>query len=340
MRSERNAVRVELWSDVTCPWCFLGKRRMEGALRRLTEQRPELEVEIVHRPFQLFPYASRETHPLDEADSAGAGVHTAGQVSGYIREVLLPLGGDVTRWQPAWRPNTFDVHRLLVHALETEGWRTQFALSEELEQAHFLRGLDISRTSVLAEAAETAGVADAGEVLATGRWTGEVRTALTEGLVSGVTVVPTYVVGGRSLEGAQPVEALVDLVTEVQDGTAVHDPVVRAYRLAQAVLDRNDPLGALQLLAPVLAEHADYRSVLSLAGMAYFRSGQLRRARTTLERLVELDPSDHYARFLLGRVYERASRTEEAVSQFRIAAAMAPLPDYRIALTRSMARLA
>ncbi len=96
---------------------------------------------------------------------------------------------------------------------------------------------------------------------------------------------------------------------------------------------------ALTLLQPLLSDEPDSRSVLELAGRAYFRTAQLDRAERAFTRLVELDPTDAYARFVLGRVCERRSRHDEARAHFRVAVALDPRSEYREALDRLEQRL-
>ena len=107
-----------------------------------------------------------------------------------------------------------------------------------------------------------------------------------------------------------------------------------AYRAAAVLYDAGDPIGAARELEPLLADDSTPKSVLELAGRAYFRSAQLGRAEEAFGRLVESDPSDAYARFALGRTLERQRRRDEAAACYRIAAAMDPRDDYLAALER------
>ncbi|MFI9556208.1 tetratricopeptide repeat protein [Nonomuraea endophytica] len=109
---------------------------------------------------------------------------------------------------------------------------------------------------------------------------------------------------------------------------------IERYRYAERLLGQRDALGALYMLEPLLDEHGDDPGVLLLAARAYYHSAQLGRAQKTLGTLVERDPSDHYARFLLGRTLERASKPEQALPHLRMAAAMAGEPDYADSVTR------
>lgn len=114
----------------------------------------------------------------------------------------------------------------------------------------------------------------------------------------------------------------------------------RAFRQAEALVQRRRPLDALKALEPVLDAEPDKPSVQLLAGRAYFHSAQLRRAERALTRVVELDPSDHYARFVLGRTLQRLGRLVEALGQLKMASAMNPVPEYQDAIGEVSARLA
>jgi Flp pilus assembly protein TadD len=99
---------------------------------------------------------------------------------------------------------------------------------------------------------------------------------------------------------------------------------VERYRWAESLLEQRDPLGALVLLRPLLAEHADDRSVRTLAARAWYASAQLGRARAALEELVAEHPDDAYAHVLLGRTLQRLGRPEEAEPHMRVGGALVP----------------
>jgi Flp pilus assembly protein TadD len=107
-----------------------------------------------------------------------------------------------------------------------------------------------------------------------------------------------------------------------------------AYRAAAVLYAAGDAIGAARELESLMAAEATPKSVLELAGRAYFRSAQLRLAEEAFGRLVERDPSDAYARFALGRTLERQSRRDEAAACYRLAAAMEPKDEYLKALER------
>jgi len=125
-------------------------------------------------------------------------------------------------------------------------------------------------------------------------------------------------------------------------GTMTEDvqSTFEAFRRAESLVAQRRPLDALAALAPVLDAEPDKSSVQLLAGRAYLGSAQLRRAEQAFRRVIELDPTDHYALFALGRTLQRMSRHAEALTQLRLAVAMRPLPEYQEALGEVSARLA
>jgi Flp pilus assembly protein TadD len=114
----------------------------------------------------------------------------------------------------------------------------------------------------------------------------------------------------------------------------------QAFRQAEALVERRRPLDALKALEPLLNDEPDKPSVQLLAGRAYFHSAQLKRAERAFTRVLELDPTDHYARFVLGRTLQRLGRFVEALAQLRMASAMNPVPEYLEAIGEVRARIA
>jgi Flp pilus assembly protein TadD len=114
---------------------------------------------------------------------------------------------------------------------------------------------------------------------------------------------------------------------------------VEQFRRAESLVSERRPLEALRELRPVLDAEPDAPSVQLLAGRAYLQSAQLHRAEQAFRRVLERNPADHYARFALGRTLQRQNRLEEARTQFAMAAAMNPTPDYQEALNEVRMRL-
>jgi Flp pilus assembly protein TadD len=118
------------------------------------------------------------------------------------------------------------------------------------------------------------------------------------------------------------------------------DGTFESFRRAEMLLEQRRPLDAIQALQPVLDRQPDSASVHLLAARAYLHSAQLRRAEGAFSRVIEIDPSDHYARFGLGKALQRQGRFDEALTQLRMAAAMDPRPEYQEALSEVRARIA
>ncbi|MBE9373890.1 tetratricopeptide repeat protein [Saccharopolyspora sp. HNM0983] len=111
------------------------------------------------------------------------------------------------------------------------------------------------------------------------------------------------------------------------------EATITAFRRAEELVSRRRPLEALRTLEPVLDVDSDKPSVQLLLGRAYFFSSQLQRAENAFLRVLDFDPTDHYARLALGRTLQRQGRLAEARAQLRLAVTMHPdEPAYREAL--------
>src|SRR6476660_2701857 len=129
-------MRIEIWSDVVCPWCFIGKRRLEKALAAF----PHDDVEVVYRSFELDP-SSPKVPTQTVAEHLGAkfgGGAAAGQQMVERVEAVAAEEGLLFRLGECMRANTVDAHRLL-HLALAESPERQRALKEELLSAYFLR---------------------------------------------------------------------------------------------------------------------------------------------------------------------------------------------------------
>ena len=115
---------------------------------------------------------------------------------------------------------------------------------------------------------------------------------------------------------------------------------VEAFRRAESLVAQRRPLEALRVLQPVLDIASEKPSVQLLLGRAYLFSAQFQRAERAFHHVLELDPSDHYARLALGRTLQRQGRLGEAQTQLRLAATMNPDPAYQEALGEINARIA
>jgi predicted DsbA family dithiol-disulfide isomerase len=204
-------VQVEIWSDVVCPWCAIGKRRFETALARFEHRE---EVAVRWRSFELDPAAPRERPgPLREHLAAKYGA-TPAQAQEMIDRMTGTAAADgwAFRLDRARGGNTADAHRLL-HLAADRG--VQDAVKERLLTAYLVDGEPIGDPDALARLAAEAGLdpAEARAVLASDRYLDAVRADEAQARAHGITGVPFFVVDARyGVSGAQPADALLDVL--------------------------------------------------------------------------------------------------------------------------------
>ena len=211
-------MRVEIWSDVVCPWCYIGKRRFEAALARFPHA---AQVEVLWRSFELDPAAppSTETHgPYAEHLAHKYGLPTA-QAQSMIDNVTKVAAGEGLdfRFDIARRGSTFDAHRLLHLGLEKG---VQNDLKERLDHATFTEGLSVSDHSALAEVAIETGLdeIEAKEVLTSDRFADAVRADQARARGFGISAVPFFVVDEKyGVAGAQDPDMLLEVLTKAWD---------------------------------------------------------------------------------------------------------------------------
>lgn len=200
-------MKVEIYSDVVCPWCYIGERRLARALATLPES---AQVEVVFRPYQLDPNAPLEAVPLLPYIEQRYG----GRAAGMLESVSAAAEGEgiSVAWDRALIANTRTAHRLLAWALQEYGSGVQRALAERLFDLYFTRGGDITDVGQLADAAAAAG-ADPDRARAHLRsddGTQELEAAFDEARRLGIRAVPTFVIDGHQVvQGAQPVATFV-----------------------------------------------------------------------------------------------------------------------------------
>jgi predicted DsbA family dithiol-disulfide isomerase len=203
-------MRIDVWSDIACPWCYVGKRRLEAALGRFSRRDA---TEVVWRAFELDPAAPRErdrSRPYAErlAQKYRSSVEQAAAMIKRMTD-LASLDGlrfDFERIRPG---NTFDAHRL-IHLAGERG--VQDAVKERLLRAYMTEGEAIGDPETLVRLASEAGLdgQEARAVLAGDRYTAEVRADEAEAQEIGVSGVPFFVIGGRyALSGAQSADVIL-----------------------------------------------------------------------------------------------------------------------------------
>jgi predicted DsbA family dithiol-disulfide isomerase len=206
-------MKVEIWSDVVCPWCYIGKRRFEAALARFAHADA---VELTWRSFELDPSAPVVTDGayVDRlAAKYGRSRAEAQTMLDTMTESAAGEGLDF-RFDIARGGNTFDAHRVL-HLAKDRG--VQDAVKERFDRATFTEGAPVSDVDTLVSLAAEAGL-DADEtraVLASDRYAGDVRADEAQAQAHGITGVPFFVVDGRyGVSGAQPAEAIAQVLEQ------------------------------------------------------------------------------------------------------------------------------
>lgn len=197
------ALRVDIVSDVVCPWCLIGFRQLERALAELG-----VEADLRWHPFELNPGLPPEGEEVAAhvARKYGASPERMAATRAAMAEIAAEVGVSFRPGVPARMWNTRDAHRLLFWARDT-GRQTALALA--LFDAHFGQGANLADHGVLAEAAAEAGLdrRQAADVLASGRFADAVASLEARFAEMGVTGVPAFILGERGLAlGAQGVE--------------------------------------------------------------------------------------------------------------------------------------
>jgi predicted DsbA family dithiol-disulfide isomerase len=203
-------MHVEIWSDVVCPWCYVGTRRFSAALDRF-----DREVDVSYRAFELDPTVPPEGMDLDDYLARKFGNPAA--LDG-MRGRLAHVGAEVDidfRWDGQRRVNTFDAHRLAVWAEDVGGAGVRAALEQRLFRAYFTDNDDVSDHAVLSGLAADADLDHraAAEALAMGAGADRVRAEAAKATELGIGAVPTFVIEGRwAIPGAQDVDTFVQVL--------------------------------------------------------------------------------------------------------------------------------
>ena len=205
-------IEIDVISDVMCPWCYIGKRRLEKALTML----PGIEVDIRWRPFQLdhtIPEAGmdRQEYLRNKfgSDADAAQVYEPVRAAGKAESI--PFEFEKT----SISPNTLDAHRVIRWAL-AEG--VQDAVVERLFQLYFIEGANLTDKTVLADAAVEAGIdrAVVEHLLAGDTDKAETLAEIAKIQHMGVTGVPAFIVGNRyAVMGAREPEVIAQAIQEV-----------------------------------------------------------------------------------------------------------------------------
>jgi len=203
-------MKVEIWSDIVCPWCYIGKRRFEAALARFDGRD---QVEVVWKSFELNPDA-----PVHRGSTAehlmGKYGWTLEQVAANHARLEAAATGEGLEYHldQTQGGNTFPAHQLL-HLAHEQG--LQDALKERFLRAYFTDCVPIGERDVVVRLAAEVGVTGAAEALAADAYADAVRADEREARLLGIAAVPFFVVDRYyGIEGAQPAEVILRALDE------------------------------------------------------------------------------------------------------------------------------
>ena len=206
-------MKVEIFSDVVCPWCAIGKRRFERAVDGFARKS---EVEVTWRAFELDPSAPAHTEgdiALHLARKYGISVDEARASQARLSAMALAEGLEF-HFERTQRANTFDAHRLLHFALDVG---VQDALKDRLFRAYFTEGASIADTATLVRLGQEVGLdgPKCAEILRVGTYGKEVRDDEAEARRLGISGVPFFVIDGKyGISGAQQSESILQVLNE------------------------------------------------------------------------------------------------------------------------------
>jgi predicted DsbA family dithiol-disulfide isomerase len=203
-------VDIQVWSDVVCPWCYIGKKRLEKAIAEFPG-----DVTVTFRAYQLD--GSPVPIPVRTKDAMAAKFGGRDQADQMFAHVTAIAAGDGLHldFDRAIAANTFEAHRLIAWAA---GQGLQAEMLDALQRAHFVQGIDIGSRPALAEVAGSVGLDPAAAVayLESPAGTEAVNTDLREAQELGITSVPTFVIDGKyAIQGAQEAATILAAFEEI-----------------------------------------------------------------------------------------------------------------------------
>ena len=217
-------MQVEIWSDVVCPWCYVGTRRFERAV-----DETGLDVEVVYRSFELDPRVPKGADgPLlvEYLERKFGDASRVRAAHAHLADAGAELDIDF-RWAGMRRANTFDAHRLLAWSLHSAGVEAQRALKRALLRAYFTDNLDVADHQVLADLADGVGLdrAAAEALLRSDDEAAFVQAEREEAHANGINAVPTFIVEGQwMLQGALETEKWVKALTHMHAEVSTRTP--------------------------------------------------------------------------------------------------------------------
>ena len=228
-----DAIKIDVWSDIACPWCYIGKRNLENGLAEASADPDGPRVEVTYHSYELSPDT-----PVDfEGDEVAYLANHKGVPHEQAREMIDRVtdvaagSGLAYRYDLLKHTNTVKAHELL-HFAKKKGH--QLEMAERLMAAYFIEGKHVGRIDdLVALAAEVGLDADeTREALESERYLADVRADQAQAQTYGINGVPFFVIDGKyGVSGAQPAEAFAQIARQV-------------WAERGAAASENEPVGA------------------------------------------------------------------------------------------------
>lgn len=210
-------IRIDIYADVVCPWCYIGERRLQSAL----QQRPDLAIERHWQPFQLRPdMPSAGADWQQFIDEKFGGVERAGEMFSHVTEIGRQEGLELRFDQMTHAANTTDAHRLILFAA---GHEREWEAVDALYRANFTDGANLNDLDQLVALADGTGLDpdETREFLRSDEGRADVEQSQQTAGELGISGVPFFIFDNRyAVSGAQPAELLLEVFDKLQEEEA------------------------------------------------------------------------------------------------------------------------
>jgi predicted DsbA family dithiol-disulfide isomerase len=210
-------IKVDIWSDVQCPWCYIGKRKFEEGARQFGD-----EVEVEYHSFELAPDTPVDFDgtPVDYlSQRKGIALDQVKMMLDRVTSIAASVGLDY-HYEDVHQTNTVKAHELL-HFAKSHG--LQLEMKERLLKAYFVEGGHVGRIADLADLAAEVGL-DRDEVVAaleSGQFVADVKADVAQAQAYGIQGVPFFVIDGKyGISGAQEADAFLQALSQVREERA------------------------------------------------------------------------------------------------------------------------
>jgi len=210
---KKPVIKIDVVSDVVCPWCYIGKRRLEKAIDQLKDK---IDFEVVYHPFELNPDTPKEGLNHRDYLTKKFGSETRyQQITNHVVSIAAQEGLKFNFTDQQISPNTLDAHRLIGFARKSG---KQHEMKEALMSAYFEKGVDLTQNENLVNVAVAAGL-DGNAVesfLKSDELTAEVKLEEQLNFQRGISGVPFYIINNKyGVSGAQPTDGFIQALTEI-----------------------------------------------------------------------------------------------------------------------------